>query len=1210
MSMTKRILFALLAATALTAPAGDVISFNILTGTRNFMYPGDAAGAPGTRVTNWNNLTGSGSVDVVAGAGTLLNDKGTVVPDLQAILHPGSSYSDRNPGATNEAKMFLTVIDKFEATSYSGFGYLDLTNIPFANYNLRCYHLPDGGSGIANTRGGVWFVTNSPVGIQRRYINSQSNDLAQTQYTQPANDGTGYRLATTASIPSGGAAWSDISGGNYAVISGLTNNSCRVWFASLGNGTSAKDDAGNWVNGGSTARRFKVCGFQIEQVNIGTATNLHLSGTIPTLFANKPGGVGILVTADFDDGTSTDVTYQQGIGFASEDPGIFTVNSAGFLFPGNPGTTNLVINYQSVSLTQAVTVLAPIALRTPTLGSSNLFSGNNIGDTTQAALRADFSATVTNVDVSTWNNAVFSSTSAGVVTVSSSGLVTAVGPGAFNVIGSFGGLSATNNSGTVTAHTAVGTIPTLSFHLGSPNAPANFKDLSGVGGARVGYWNDLPLNGTDASNVFVNPLDYHGNIQSGTIAVATGKSTSGSFTTGTVTTNEARIFRSLYDSGLNNPVGGPDPNFPNTSANEGLIAVTNVPYALYDVYFYCYNDNGALTRPGHFTVAETGETRWRKNTASLPGGVGNNVPDETTGTGYLEAVPIISGGSLPGFTVPGVLANVPAGNYVKFSNLTAPDLIVNWGADSQDTVFDADTVTRLRLAGFQIVNVDVANTTATNVHLAAPVPNLLAGNPASFQLTALASYNDGRTDLNVTSATGTTYQSTDPGIFTVSAGGTVSPTTTPGTANLIVTYANNVSSVSVTQAVTVLAPTSVQVKASPAVLYIDSVLGLQTAQVKLLASFPGNPNVDVSGFTGVTFGDYDNAVAVVDGAGQATPVALGLADLGGFYLGVEYVSTNALTVRSINDPATLAHRYSFREAAGAATIVDSIGAANGTVVAPLGGSLPITLDGDFAQFPGDALFSTAPYVALPPGLISSKSDITFDFWFRVNANKDWARIFDIGVSSKGTDAHNSGAVNNGSPQSLVFSPKPGGSTPPRFECRFPAGAVFLAGTNGLSVGVEHHVTLVYAPNQGIVKMYLDGVLNNSLPAVAGATLASLAETHVWLGVSGNDDPTLNGGIDELRIYEGALSDAEVAASEAAGPSVGLPTLQRPSLSIMAAGATVQVSWPVANGGYTLRSNTVLNGVWYPASGTPAVVGTNNVLTVPGNGNNVFYILQK
>ena len=90
-----------------------------------------------------------------------------------------------------------------------------------------------------------------------------------------------------------------------------------------------------------------------------------------------------------------------------------------------------------------------------------------------------------------------------------------------------------------------------------------------------------------------------------------------------------------------------------------------------------------------------------------------------------------------------------------------------------------------------------------------------------------------------------------------------------------------------------------------------------------------------------------------------------------------------------------------------------------------------------------------------------------------------------------------------------------------------AAAAFAAHAQSVTVGVGADVTsadphyFLYSPNQNIIKLYVNGVLENSMTPVAGATLNTLAETHVWLGVSGNNDATLNGGINELRIYEGA-----------------------------------------------------------------------------------------
>lgn len=1171
------------------AAAPRIVSVNLLGATSDNVAmvattTNNWAGAPGVRAQYWNDMvTGVSALTSVTdqtGAGVV--DGGSVPMGVNFIQAGGGSrFNNTASPGNNEARMFNGVFDNFE----NGTSVFEATNIPFASYNVYCYARPDAGGSF---RGGFFYVTNTAA---KKWL--KGGTVSGTAMALPDNNGNGYLESSTATPPT---TFAQISAGHFVSFKNVTGSTLRVEMSAVGAGAGGVLD-------GDGARRHKVVGFQIVEVpSSGTATNLSLGSVIPSLLGGNPVGFQLMVIGAYDEGFSYPVSTLSTIAYASENPSVFSVNSSGSIAPLNPGTANLVVtftnlNLSTISLTQAVTVLGPISVSVPTLTVTNMFVGNNAADTSQAKMLASFTG-FPNVDVTAYTTMVWSTQPSSVATISSAGLVTAVSPGAFSLVGTIGGLSATNTSGTVAASSAPGSVPVLSFNISDVVNLANFKDLSGAPGARTAYWNNIPLLGTAASNQISNPLDYHGAIKSGTVVVVTGKATGGTGTSGTLTTNEAKIFRCYYDSGLNSPA--------NSAATEGIIAVTNVPYGKYDAYFYVYNDNGQLTRPGHFTVAETQETRWRKNVATLTGGTGNITPNETTGGGYLEATPIISGGSIPNAVVPGTLANVPGGNYVKFSNLTNSTLVVTWGSDTTDNVLDAATVTRMRLVGFQIVNTDLNNVQATNIFLSAPVANLLPGNPVSTSVNPLVNFLNGVQNFNVATAPGTTYDSANPAIFTVSPAGVITPGTTPGTANLIIKYTNAVSSVSLTQAVTVLAPLAVKATATPAVLYLDSVLGVQTAQVKLLATFLGNTNVDVSAFNTASIGDYDPTVASVSG-NVATPVGLGLADLGGFYLGVEYVTTNALTVRSINDAPSLAHRYSFRDAYNATTVVDSISGANGTVFTALNGYQNIALDGEFAQFPGDAGYTNAPYVALPSGILSGKSDITFDFWFRIRQNKDWARIFDAGVTSKDTDPHNAGSATT---QSIVYSPKPAGSGPGRFEIKLPAGNAFLAGTTTLPVGVEHHVTLVYSPNQNIIKMYVNGVLENSMTPVAGATLNTLAETHVWLGVSGNNDATLNGGIDELRIYEGAFSDSDVAASQAAGSGDGLPVLARPSLAITASGSNAVLSWPIANNGAILYSNTVLDGVWYPVNLTPMTVGPNLQLTVPAAAAEAFFSLQK
>ena len=1171
--------------------AADIISFNIASpknSNQNFMYAGDLAGAPGARTNNWNNLLASAdgsAANISLGAGTVNDSAGNIIADMSIVFHPcssGGGVFNRTAGGTNDGKMFGDVSDTFNCSGFSQYGYIDITNIPYANYNIYCYFRPDNGSGSANTRGGFWVITNAPTGTNRLYIQNQSNDVAQTQEPVPSNTGGNYVQSTTTSIPSGGAAWSSIQGGNYAVFSNLTNSWTRVWFGGLGNGSGGVDDLGRYVTGGSAAVRFKVSGFQIVQVPTGAVTRLYLSSTNLTLHAGNPAGTQLTVLADLDNGaTGVDKTSASGIVYSIDNTNIATVNGTGLLTPATNGTASLIVTYQSVSLTNPVTVIGPTALII-SVAKTNLLVGNGQGDTTKATLLATFSD-ATNVTVNNYNYVSFDGT-AGVITANTNGTLTGIGAGPFSVTGTYDGLSVTtNNVGVVSAFTAPGSVAAFSVNLTDANDPMTFHDLSGAPGARVAYWNNMVMTFGNVTNEIDNPVDFHGNALGGTIVqvLPNNPFNQALLTGGARTTNESTMFNTFFDQGANN---GTSP--------QSYIVVSNVPYASYDAYFYFYNDNSSngTNRPGQVTI--DGVTQYRINSLSYP-----TTPDNN-GNGYVQAIQ-------PG-SPPSSVAQIPYGNLIKFSNVTDAVLNVTWGAVGQDLFLDAATVTRVRLAGFQIVK-SLGGLTATNVYLQSAVPNLLPGNPATYALTVLADFSDGEMGGNITALPGVTYSSAAPDIFAVDTNGVITPGTTPGTANLVVSY----QSVSVTQAVTTLAPIAIEPIAVPDTVYSDSIMGLINSQAHLLANFNGYTNVDVTSFGSVSFSGDNDAVATVSTSGVITPTGtMGIVGIGATYVGASNFNASAFTVTT-NGATFLKHRYSFRDPIGSTTIADSIGNANGTIFPALSGFQNITLDGDNANFPGDSTYTTAPYVSLPTGMISSLNDVTFDFWFKIRTNADWARIFDIGVSSKGTNPHNDGSVPATGAQSMVFSPKPGGSTPPRFEVRLPAGAVFLAGTSGLTVGVEHHVTLVYSPNQGIVKMYLDGAFNASLPSVSGATLNTLAETHNWLGVSGNDDPTLNGAIDELRIYEGAFSDDQVAASDAGGPSVGLISTAPTNIVASVSGNTLTLSWPADHLGWKLQvqTNSLSAGLgtnWITVPGSDAVISTNITIN-PANGA-VFYRL--
>jgi hypothetical protein len=1187
------VLFTRLVVTLLLAFAGafsvraqESISFNISSPKySNLMSAADLAGAPGARTNNWNNMlaTADGSAaDITLTDGSVIDAAGNLVSGMSVVFHPTSSgggvYNRGSGTFTNDQKMYIDVVDAYGCSGFSQFGYIDITNVPYANYNVYCYFRPDTGNGAANTRGGFWLVTNTPSGSQRYYIQNQSNDVAQTQMPVPSNSGGSYVQSTTTSIPSGGAAWSNIQGGNYAVFSNLTNSWTRVWFGGLGNGSAAKDDLGNYVNGGSGAVRFKVAGFQIVQVPTGAATSLHLLNTNLTLHAGNPAGTQVTVLASLDTGaTNVDVTTASGIAYSVTDTNVATVSATGLLKPGTNGTANLIVSYQSVSLTNPVTVLGPTSLSI-SVAKTNLLYGNGQGDTTTATLYANFSD-ASNVPVNSYQFVSFSGTG-GVITATTNGTLTAVGVGAFSVTGTYAGVSVTsNNVGVVAAYSAPGSVASLSVDITDSSAHGmTFHDLSGAPGARVGYWNNLivPSSG-NVTNEILSPVDYHGNTLAGTVVQWIPNNPADShyaYTAGTLTTNESVMFGGLFDQGMNN----------GTSYNSQIV-VSNVPFSSYDAYVYFYNDTGAPNRPAQVTI--NGVTQYRINSASAPAMPAND------GSGYVQAVQPAS--------TPTLVAQVPYGNYIKFASLTNNVLDLGWGAVGQDYIADAASVTRARIVGFQLVK-SLGGLTATNIYLQSAVPAQLPGDPATYAVTVLADFSDGTSGGNITALAGVNYSSSNTNIFGVDTNGVVTPGLTPGVATLTVGYQSKTLNASVTN----LAPTLVKVAAKPGTVYLDGSLGVTTAQAGLYANFPGYTNVNISGFASVSFVDQGSSVATMDSAGAIYASTQGQANLGASYLGTTWVSTNAFTVGSIYNAAVLKHLYNFTNTT---QVIDSIAGANGTVYPPLGANQPITLDGARAIFPGDGTYANAPYIALPAGLINQMGDVTIEMWCGRTQLNAWARYFSFGSTTKGTDPHNSGSKTSGI--QLIDSYAGDGVA----DFAGPDWGDFK-NTYGFTNGAEYQVVAIIAPNAGTAAFYVNGALVASGTPAAAPLSTSVNDTVDWLGVSLYADNPLAGWINQLAIYEGVLSGTQIADSYAAGQSVFLPP---PTVATNAVPVTfsvssnnLNISWPSDHLGWTLevQTNTLSAGLgtnWVPVPDSTTV--TNMSLPINTQSGAVFYRLM-
>jgi hypothetical protein len=260
--------------------------------------------------------------------------------------------------------------------------------------------------------------------------------------------------------------------------------------------------------------------------------------------------------------------------------------------------------------------------------------------------------------------------------------------------------------------------------------------------------------------------------------------------------------------------------------------------------------------------------------------------------------------------------------------------------------------------------------------------------------------------------------------------------------------------------------------------------------VTLSGTLPGGPvliqlpqflTVGVAGVTGGTLDAASGTVVVNPGTGQ---IAVTLND------------------GAASGPVGW---YKFDETGGT-TAADSSGAGrtatlvNGPVFVPGRTGNAVSLNG------------TNQSVALPAGSVGALNDFTIATWVNETSTSAWRRIFDFGT---------------GTTTNMFLTPQ-SGSGPIRFAITTSGagGEQRIGGTSALPTGGWHHVAVTLSGGVGI--LYVDGVEvgRNSAMTLRPSSLGST--TQNWIGRSEySGDPFLAGAVDDLRVYNRALSAAEV-----------------------------------------------------------------------------------
>ncbi|HTL74620.1 MAG TPA: LamG-like jellyroll fold domain-containing protein, partial [bacterium] len=291
-------------------------------------------------------------------------------------------------------------------------------------------------------------------------------------------------------------------------------------------------------------------------------------------------------------------------------------------------------------------------------------------------------------------------------------------------------------------------------------------------------------------------------------------------------------------------------------------------------------------------------------------------------------------------------------------------------------------------------------------------------------------------------------------------------------------------------------------------------------------------------------------------------------------------SANSSQVSAAPPIPALAGYWKFDEAGGT-TAADSAGANNATLAA--GATWATGKMNSAVSLNG----TSTSYVSFPAGFISTLTNYTIAGWVNLNSVSTWARIFDFGT---------------GTTNYMYLAPSSGSAI--RFAINIGGGEQQINGSSIPSTGAWHHFAVTLSGTVGT--LYIDGVkagVNTGMtlsPSSLGST------TQNYLGKSQFADPYLNGLVDDFRIYNSALSAAEVFALVYPPPAA--PT----GLSATGGDSVVNLAW-VQSTGSDITTNRVYrsttgSGGSYSLLATLAAT-TSYADTTAVNGSTYYYAIS-
>ena len=310
----------------------------------------------------------------------------------------------------------------------------------------------------------------------------------------------------------------------------------------------------------------------------------------------------------------------------------------------------------------------------------------------------------------------------------------------------------------------------------------------------------------------------------------------------------------------------------------------------------------------------------------------------------------------------------------------------------------------------------------------------------------------------------------------------------------------------------------------------DGTAGHDAALVSNIVNYTSNPIV----FN--LYGNQSYAGAISGSGAGMTKSGTGTLTLNGAstYAGPTVITQG--TLQLAGQPPGVIHHWNFNN-----SLADPVGGSTATIYGNTTlGANQVTVNGNGT--------TQVSYINLGTNILpTTNSPATVELWVTENQVENWSRVLDFG-STPGGASNVLWSWTNGTGNPGVVYADGGGNW---------NAATFTPGT-------EYHLALVFTPNGNNsnvawYQMDTSGKLITSGSATPNWNLSQLIQNNMWLGRSEyNGDADANASYDDVRIWNTALTQAQLSAMSIPGPSGGnvLPATTPVQL---AAGATLDLN---------------------------------------------------